>query len=147
MRDVADPRISGLISITHVDLSPDMRQCRVSVSVLSQTPAATVMQGLNSACASLQRTLAKNLATRGVPALSFALDESLKKQSQILQIIQSVQGEPPVGQSPAAADNKNGAQNKNRSIAKPKARAAPKVAPVVKAKPVVSETSQIKELK
>jgi ribosome-binding factor A len=93
LRDVADPRVMGLVSITHIELTADLHDCKVHVSILSDIPAGTVMQGLNSAKPTIQRTLAKNLATRTVPRLHFVLDESLKRQSEVDQILKSVAGE------------------------------------------------------
>ena len=90
LRDVADPRVMGLVSITHIDLTADLHDCKVHVSILSDIPSGTVMQGLQSARPTIQRTLAKNLATRSVPRLHFVLDESLKKQSEVLEILKTV---------------------------------------------------------
>ncbi len=94
LRDVADPRVMGLVSITHIELTADLHDCKVYVSVLSDIPTGTVMQGLHSAKPTIQRTLAKNLATRTVPRLHFVLDESLKKQAEVLGILKTVAESP-----------------------------------------------------
>jgi ribosome-binding factor A len=88
IRDVADPRVDGLISVTRVHVTPDLRDARVFLSVLggSRTPA-TVLEGIKSAARHIQTEVAHNLALRFAPRLSFHLDESLKKQAEILRQI------------------------------------------------------------
>lgn len=106
LRDVADPRVMGLVSITHIELTEDLHDCKVHVSILSETPAGTVMQGIVSARPTIQRTLAKNLATRSVPRLHFVLDESLKKQSEVLELLKQVSksaASPQTGAAPPEA--------------------------------------------
>jgi ribosome-binding factor A len=88
LRDVADPRVDGLVSVTRVQITPDLRDARVFLSVLggSRTPA-TVLEGIHSAARHIQAEVAENLALRFAPRLSFHLDESLKKQAEILRQI------------------------------------------------------------
>jgi ribosome-binding factor A len=102
LRDVADPRIDGLVSVTRVQTTPDLREARVFISVLggARTPA-TVLVGIASAARRIQTEVAKNLALRYAPRLSFHLDESLKKQAEILrQIDEAVRDQPPENQPP-----------------------------------------------
>ncbi len=88
LRDVADPRIDGLVSVTRVQITPDLRDARVFLSVLggTRTPA-TVLEGIQSAGRHIQGQVADALALRFAPRLSFHLDESLKKQAEILRQI------------------------------------------------------------
>ena len=86
-RDMADPRLNALITVTGVDVTPDLREARVRVSILqvSGPPPATIIQGLHSAAGNIQAELASALPLRYAPRLSFILDESLKKQAEILK--------------------------------------------------------------
>jgi ribosome-binding factor A len=87
-RDVADPRVDGLVSITKVEVTKDLREARVFISILGGTrPAATVLEGIKSAGRHIQAEAAEGLAMRFAPRLSFHLDESLKKQAEILKLI------------------------------------------------------------
>jgi ribosome-binding factor A len=88
LRDVADPRVDGLVSVTRVQITPDLRDARVYLSVLggARTPA-TVIEGIQSAARHIQGEVAQGLALRFAPRLSFHLDESLKKQAEILRQI------------------------------------------------------------
>jgi ribosome-binding factor A len=91
LRDVADPRVDGLVSITRVETTPDLREARVFLSVLGGTHTpATVLEGIRSAGRHIQAEVADNLALRYAPRLSFHLDESLKKQAEILRRIDEV---------------------------------------------------------
>jgi len=89
-RDMADPRVAGLISVTHVDLTPDMREARIYVSVLSDLPESTVMQGLVSSQKYVQQRVAEGLAIKFAPRLSFHLDHALKRQNEVLTMLNQV---------------------------------------------------------
>lgn len=93
-RGIADPRIDGLITITRVHVTPDIREARVFVSILGQKgSAATVLAGIRSATRRIQSEVAKALPLRLMPHLSFELDENLKKEAEILQQINSLSRE------------------------------------------------------
>lgn len=104
LRDVSDPRIDGLVSVTRVDMSPDLREAKVYLSLMggTRTPA-TILQGIKSAGRHIQSEVAENLPMRFAPRLTFHLDESLKKQAEMLKKIGEVvaedaaahKGEPP----------------------------------------------------
>src|SRR6187402_359540 len=85
-RDVADPRVDGLVSVTRVDVTPDLREAKVYLSLLGgkRTPATT-LEGIKSAGRHIQNEVADNLALRFAPRLNFLLDETLKKQAEILK--------------------------------------------------------------
>ena len=91
LRDVADPRVDGLVSVTRVQTTQDLREARVFLSVLggARTPA-TVLEGIQSAARHIQKEVAEKLTLRFAPHLSFHLDESLKKQAEILRQIDEV---------------------------------------------------------
>ena len=57
-RTVKDPRVHGLVSITHVDTTPDLRYAKVYVSVLDKSDVKEVVKGLKSAGGYLRRELA-----------------------------------------------------------------------------------------
>jgi ribosome-binding factor A len=86
-RDLSDPRVIGLLSVTRVQVSPDLREARVFISVLSELPEATVMNGLNSARGVIQKHVANGMKIRYVPALAFVFDESLQRQAEVLKAL------------------------------------------------------------
>jgi len=97
-RDVADPRVDGLVSVTRVEMTPDLREGKVYLSVLggSRTPI-TVLQGIKSAGRHIQSEVADGLAMRFAPRLTYMLDETLKKQAEILKTIDQAMHESPQG--------------------------------------------------
>ena len=72
-----DPRVHGLISITRVDTTTDLRYCRVYVSVLDHSDVKEVVKGLKSAAGYLRRELGWVLTLRYTPELQFIEDDPL----------------------------------------------------------------------
>ncbi len=99
VREVSDPRLGGLLSVTRVQITPDHRDAKVFISALSTRPDQTVQQGLNSAQKRIQSHVTRGLSMKFAPRLTFHLDNSLKKQAEILAIMRASSE-----QSPADAD-------------------------------------------
>jgi len=90
-REVRDPRLSGIISITHVDTSPDLRYAKVYVSVMgTDQDKQEAERGLQAASGFLRRELGARLTIRYTPELLFYLDESIEKGDRLLQLIKEV---------------------------------------------------------
>jgi ribosome-binding factor A len=87
-RGVNDPRLQGIISITNVQISRDLRTARVYVSVMGDREAKLkAMEGVHSAADFLRRELGERLSFRYVPLLKFELDESIEKGDHLLQVM------------------------------------------------------------
>ncbi len=92
-----DPRIAGLVSITQVDLSPDLRHARVYFSVLgSDEDRKHTLAALRSATGYLRSQLAARMTTKRAPELQFMPDQSIERGERIMQLIHQVEQEPPV---------------------------------------------------
>jgi len=90
-REVRDPRLSGIISITHVDTSPDLRYAKVYVSIMgTDQDKQEAERGLQAASGFLRRGLGARLTIRYTPELLFCLDESIEKGDRLLQLIKEV---------------------------------------------------------
>lgn len=87
-RKLSDPRIVGMVSVTHVDVSPDARHALVYVSVLPDKYQQRALHGLRHAAGRIRAWVCKEVAMRVVPRLEFRLDDSLKKQAAVLDDIQ-----------------------------------------------------------
>lgn len=99
IKGLNDPRVRGLISVTKVEVTPDLAEARVYVSVLPAEHSELTMHGLRSAAGHIQSEIRKDVAAHRLPRLSFRLDESLKKQAMIERSIQdqdSTQEGPPL---------------------------------------------------
>ncbi len=87
-----DPRIQGLVSVTRVDTTRDMRFAKVYVSVLSNTvEPKEVIKGLKSAAGFLRRETAATLTLRMAPQFLFELDTSIEVGAHILTVLHSIQ--------------------------------------------------------
>jgi ribosome-binding factor A len=86
-RGLNDPRIRGLVSVTGVELSSDLAELKVKISVLPAEHASLSMEGLHSATGKIQRQLASSLRMRRAPRLRFELDDSLKRQAALYAAI------------------------------------------------------------
>lgn len=91
IRTVKDPRVQGLISITRVDTTADLKYAKVYVSVLDKSDADQVVKGLKSASGYLRRELGHALSLRSTPELTFIRDDSMAKGARILEIIENLE--------------------------------------------------------
>lgn len=91
LRDVKDPRVQqGLISITAVEATTDLKFCKIYLSVLGLTSEKEFMRGIKSASGWLRRELGMRLSLRNVPELIFHLDHSIEEGAHINRIISSL---------------------------------------------------------
>lgn len=84
---VKDPRVTGLISVTAVDATPDLKYAKVYVSVLDKQDASQVLKGLRSAAGYLRGELGRALQLRYTPQLTFVGDDSIDKGAHILELL------------------------------------------------------------
>ena len=89
---VNDPRVSGMISVTAVETTPDLRYAKAYISVLDKENGERVLKGLRSASGWLRRELGSALKLRYTPELVFQLDDSIDKGAHILELLRSVEG-------------------------------------------------------
>lgn len=84
---VKDPRVTGMISVTAVETTPDLKYAKVHISVLDKSNEAQVLKGLKSAGGYLRRELGRTLNLRNTPQLSFVPDDSIDKGAHILSML------------------------------------------------------------
>ena len=90
--NLKDPRVQDtMISITHVETTPDLRYAKVYVSFLEENKAADAMKGLKSAGGYLRREVASDLKLRYTPELMWALDDSITYGAKLLELINSLE--------------------------------------------------------
>lgn len=86
--ELSDPRVAG-VTVTAVDVSPDLRNARVDVSLLGDDARlAEAVAGLNHAAGKLRRALGKRLSLRYVPNLRFVADVQLRQGDRLHALIQ-----------------------------------------------------------
>lgn len=87
-RQVKDPRLGSFISITAVEISPDLSFAKVFISRLgTEAQKRETITVLTAAAGYIRRELADRLKTRKIPELSFRLDESIEKAARVLRIM------------------------------------------------------------
>lgn len=90
LADLKDPRVQD-VTVTHVEVSPDMRQAKVHVSVMgNETKQQLSLRGLQSSAGYLQSKISQRIDTRYTPKLQFYLDAGVKKSIEIARILHEV---------------------------------------------------------
>jgi ribosome-binding factor A len=98
LADLKDPRVRD-VTVTYVEVSPDMRQAKVHVSVMGDEAKQQLsLRGLQNAAGFLQTKVAKRIDTRYTPRLLFVLDLGVKRSIEISQILQAVLPERPTAE-------------------------------------------------
>ena len=106
--DVKDPRIVGLVTVTAVDVTRDLRHAKVFVSVLgSESQRAATFDGLDGVAAHLRGRVGRALRLRVAPEIEFKNDESVAHAAKIEQLLAQVRRELPAeagDSTPSAGD-------------------------------------------
>jgi ribosome-binding factor A len=90
LTDLRDPRIAD-VTVTYVEVSPDMRQAKVHVSIMGdEAKQRLCLHGLRSSAGYLQSKIADRIDTRYTPRITFHLDEGVKKSLAINQLLQEL---------------------------------------------------------
>lgn len=91
-RGINDPRVQGMVSVLGVECTPDFYTAHVRISVLPADRARLTLSGLRSATRHLEGVVRKETRLRKVPRLSFALDDSIKREAAMTESLQRAQG-------------------------------------------------------
>lgn len=77
--EIKDPRISPWTSVVAVEVAPDLKSCKVWISVLGDEDArSSTLEGLRSAEGFIKNRLAKTINLRNTPELTFVMDQSIE---------------------------------------------------------------------
>ncbi len=86
--DLRDPRIGGLVTVTQVDVSPDLRRATAFVSVLgTEEERASTMKALDHARPFLRRELSRRLSLRYTPDVTFVSDTSIERAQEMTDLM------------------------------------------------------------
>ncbi len=89
LRDLRDPRLTGMISVTNLSTSPDLSHAVVHVSIFGgDVERETSLAGLRKAAGYLRHELSGRVKLRHVPALDFRLDDSLDRGMRIFELLE-----------------------------------------------------------
>ena len=86
--DLRDPRIGGIVTVTHVDVSPDLRHALAYVSVLgTDEERASTLKALDHARPFLRRELSRRLTLRYTPDVAFMSDTSMAEAQEMTDLM------------------------------------------------------------
>jgi ribosome-binding factor A len=125
-RELKDPRMDGLITITDVELPPDLRHARVFVSVYGgEDEVRRTMATLERATGFIRAELGKVVRLRYLPELEFKRDESIARGARIMQLLEQVKREAPPGQPESPPDDQRESQPHGELDSQPQPHAPP----------------------
>jgi len=81
----------ALVSINHVEVTPDLKNAHVFVSVLGTQARESVMSKLTSHRPALQAELARHVTMKYTPHLIFHLDNSIERGTRVIEIMQEIE--------------------------------------------------------
>ena len=88
LRELKDPRVhKTMVSITHVETTPDLRYAKVYVSMLDKDCVKETLAGLKSSGGYLRRELGRSLQLRYTPELQWQPDDSITQGAHILELL------------------------------------------------------------
>ena len=108
-RRLSDPRIEGFVSVTHVDMSPDLHNAEVYLSIFGKDATAQnkTFLAIDHAKSRIQSMVAGRLRSKFCPVLRFHKDEQFKKTLEIMRLIDQAANEYKHKDEPEDSDEAN----------------------------------------
>ena len=93
-RELADPRLQGFPSITRVKVAEDLSTADVFVTIMG-TPGqqSAALAALRKSAGLMRSRLTKDLSLRKAPLLKFEIDEDLKKELELMNLLEGISKE------------------------------------------------------
>ncbi len=88
--ELKNPNVTGMISVTKVKVTPDLKYAKVYVSILNSKNIKETMEGLKKSAGFIRTELAKRINLRNTPELIFELDDSLEYGAKIDTILKEI---------------------------------------------------------
>lgn len=93
-QDVRNPNVAHFVSVTRVEITPDLHYAKVYISVIgSETEKQMTIEGLQQAAAFIAITASKKMTIRYFPALTFKLDTAVDAHLKIEKILGEIEKE------------------------------------------------------
>ncbi len=87
-RGLADPRIKGMITVTKVELTDDLKNAKAFISVMPEEHAKITMHGLTSATRKLRKEVMDRIHIKEMPTLKFVYDDGHKAQMEVMALLE-----------------------------------------------------------
>jgi ribosome-binding factor A len=85
--ELQNSKVTGMVSVTKVRITPDFRYARVYVSLLNSKSNTKTMEGLKESAGYIRSQIAKTMNLRVTPELSFEIDDSMEYGAKIDKIL------------------------------------------------------------
>lgn len=85
--ELQNSKVTGMVSVTKVRITPDFRYARVYVSLLNSKSNTKTMEGLKESAGFIRAQIAKTMNLRVTPELSFEIDDSMEYGAKIDKIL------------------------------------------------------------
>ncbi len=120
LADLKDPRIEG-VTVTYVEVSPDMRNAKVHVSIMGDDTAQRLcLKGLQSSAGFLQKKISRRIDTRYTPRIKFEIDMGVKNSIAIARMLGDVlPDDSPNGPPNGPPEDLRGTENQDRPPSDP----------------------------
>lgn len=106
-----DPRVKGLITVTRITVSEDLRSATIYVSVMPESARDLTMHGLRAASKHIRHQISDSLALRRIPDLLFKPDAAAARQAGVFDALAKVANEPEREPAAWGADESESANN------------------------------------
>ena len=104
-REIKDPRIHPMTSVVEAQVTPDLKFCKIYISVLGDEKAQEdTMEGLRSAVGFIRKELARSVNLRNTPELIFVIDQSIEYGVNMSKKINEVISEDELHSAHGSAD-------------------------------------------
>jgi len=91
--ELKNPKVTGMVSVTKVKITPDFKYAQVYVSILNSKNIKKTMEGLKESVGFLKSKIARSVNLRVTPELVFVIDDSLEQGARIESILKDLKGE------------------------------------------------------
>ena len=87
----------GIVSITYVDVQPDLKSARVYISCLNRNSEKKVLKKLEDNAKEFQHILGRHLKTKFTPKITFLADRGVENVAKIEQLLEKIKKSPTRG--------------------------------------------------
>ena len=88
--ELKNPDVTGMISVTKVKVTPDLKYAKVYVSIFNSKNIKDTMEGLKKSSGFIRTELAKRINLRNTPELIFEIDDSMEYGAKIDSILKEI---------------------------------------------------------
>ena len=88
--ELKNPNVTGMISVTKVKVTPDLKYAKIYVSILNSKNIKETMEGLKKSSGFIRSELAKRINLRNTPELIFEIDDSMEYGAKIDSILKEI---------------------------------------------------------